>query len=40
MSIGSGVFDPGGSKIGVFYWQGSSRLQQFCTTVQTVIATN
>ena len=26
-----------GLKIGVFHWQGESPLQQFCTTVQTVI---
>jgi len=25
------------SKIAVFYWQGESPLQQFCTTVQTVM---
>ena len=37
MSIGSGVFDPWCLNIGVFHWQGELPLQQFCTTVQTVI---
>jgi len=27
---------PEGLKIGVFHWHGSSPLQQFCTTAQTV----
>ena len=33
-----GFLIPGGLKIGVFHWQGESPLQQFCTTVQTLIA--
>ena len=32
-----GFLISGGLNIGVFHWQGSSPLQQFCTTVQTVI---
>ena len=38
MSIGSGISDLWGSKHRVFDWQGESPLQQFCNTVQTVIA--
>ena len=34
-----GFRPPEGLKIGVFHWQGSSPLQRFCTTLQTVITT-
>ena len=38
MSIGQGFLISDGLKIGVFHSESESPLQQFCTTVQTVIS--